>query len=314
MFDEVYESDNSYGYFPHMRPIEMLLKSSIVVLDKPSGPTSHQVAGWVKDMLGVNKVGHGGTLDPGVTGVLPLMVGKASKLAPLLLKNDKEYVVLMRLHKQLNENIVREALLSLQGNEVEQLPPVKSAVSRKTRKRKVYSLDILEIEDRDVLFKIRVEAGTYIRKLCHDIGQMLGVGANMQELRRISSGSFSEEDAVILQDISEAMYLYKHNNEEERLREILLPVERAIKNIKKVYVKDDMVANISYGAPLFKQGIVMLDKNINKGERVAMLTMKGELIAIGVMRCSSNDVSSCSSMVAMPDSVIIERDLYPKKR
>jgi len=139
-----------YGCAPDKRPIEELLTKGVINLDKSRGPTSHQVSAWVKDILNV-KTGHGGTLDPAVSGCLPIFLGTATRLADTLLLSDKEYVCLMRLHKHASRKDIISLFNLFQGN-LFQRPPVKSSVKRELRKRKVYGVEVLEIEENDVLF------------------------------------------------------------------------------------------------------------------------------------------------------------------
>lgn len=155
--------------------------AGIIVIDKPRGPSSHQVAAWVGKMLGC-QVGHAGTLDPQVSGVLLVMLGNAVRLAPLLLKHDKEYVCLMRLHKDVDQQHIVEGAKEFTGR-IYQRPPRRSAVKRLLRIRTIQQLDILDIKGKLVLMNVRCDAGTYIRSLCHHLGLRLGVGAHMQELR-----------------------------------------------------------------------------------------------------------------------------------
>ena len=183
-----------YGKYPGARPIEELLENGIVVLDKWQGPTSHDVASMVKNVLGRTKTGHGGTLDPMVSGVLVITLDNACKVIPALQGQDKEYVGVMRLHKDVTEKEILGAVKKFTG-EITQRPPVRSAVVRRERKRTVHSFGVLEIRERDVLFRVRCEAGTYVRVLCHKIGEILG-GAHMKELRRTAAGRFNESDAV----------------------------------------------------------------------------------------------------------------------
>lgn len=157
-------TDPQYGCPPDKRSVEELLKKGVINLDKPRGPTSHQVAAWVKDILRV-KTGHGGTLDPAVSGCLPIFLGSATRLAEVMLLSTKEYVCLMRLHKHAAKKDIMSLFSHFQG-QIWQRPPVKSSVKRELRKREIYGVEVLEIEENDVLFRISCEAGTYIRKYC----------------------------------------------------------------------------------------------------------------------------------------------------
>ncbi|NMA88122.1 MAG: RNA-guided pseudouridylation complex pseudouridine synthase subunit Cbf5, partial [Methanoculleus bourgensis] len=147
--------------------------SGIVVIDKPRGPSSHQVTAWVGDILG-RRVGHAGTLDPQVSGVLVVMFGGAVRLAPVLLSHNKEYVCLMRLHGDVPREAVDQVAEEFVGR-VYQRPPRKSAVKRNLRIRKIQEIEVLDMEGRLVLFRVRCDAGTYIRTLCVHMGYTLGV-------------------------------------------------------------------------------------------------------------------------------------------
>lgn len=153
------------GCDPNKRTIPELIKYGIVNIDKPKGPTSHQVSSYVQKILGVSKAGHSGTLDPRVTGVLPIALAQATKTTQTLLKAGKEYVCIMHLHKAVDEKKIRAAIKSFIG-EITQLPPIKSAVKREERQRTIYYIKVIEIDGQDVLFKVGCQAGTYIRKLC----------------------------------------------------------------------------------------------------------------------------------------------------
>ena len=175
--------------------MEELLAAGLINLDKPIGPTSHQVTAWVREILGVEKIGHGGTLDPKVSGVLPIATGKATKATDLVLRSDKEYVCMMTLHRDKDEAAVRIVLATFLGD-IYQLPPVRAAVKRQMRVRNVHSIKVLEIVGRDVLFRVNCDAGTYIRTLCVDVGEALGIGAHMEDLRRTRSGSMLEGESA----------------------------------------------------------------------------------------------------------------------
>ncbi|MEM5836736.1 MAG: RNA-guided pseudouridylation complex pseudouridine synthase subunit Cbf5, partial [Candidatus Aenigmatarchaeota archaeon] len=217
------DTNPAYGKKPEERTIEELIKSCVIIVDKHAGPTSHQVTAWIKEIFGVKKAGHAGTLDPAVTGVLPVALENATKVMPVLMGLEKEYVGVMHLHKEVDENLLRQTVLKFVGKIV-QIPPVKSAVARRPREREIKFFDILEIEGKDVLFRIGCEAGTYVRKVTHDIGQKLGVGAHMTELRRIRAGNFTEDQSHSLVEIKDAYEFWKEGKE-EFLRKILIPVE-----------------------------------------------------------------------------------------
>src|SRR3989344_3901169 len=159
------ESLGIFGKDPQERTTEELINYGIVNIDKPKGPTSHQVSAYLQKILGIEKAGHSGTLDPGVTGVQPIALGKATRITEFFLTAPKEYIALMHLHRDFEEEKIKETFQKLIGK-ISQLPPLKSAVKRQLRTREIYETEILEIKGRDILFRIRCQAGTYIRKFC----------------------------------------------------------------------------------------------------------------------------------------------------
>lgn len=276
-----------------MQQIKELLDFGIVNIDKLAGPTSHQVAEYTRNILNVNKSGHPGTLDPNVTGCLPVALGKATKIIELLMGNSKEYVCVMELHKSVNENDIKKVINSFLGK-IRQTPPVKSAVKRQERTREIYEIEILQIEDREVLFRVNCEAGTYIRVLCHQIGQKLGCGAHMKELRRIRSGIFDESSLVTLNDLRDAYEMWnegiksKNQNQikkgEELLCKYVHPIEYAVKYMTKVYVNPGGFKLVNDGQNLKERNIIKLEvKSSGKsemGEKVAIIN-KYKLIGLG---------------------------------
>ncbi|HOO03194.1 MAG: RNA-guided pseudouridylation complex pseudouridine synthase subunit Cbf5 [Methanomassiliicoccales archaeon] len=276
------------GKRPEDRTVEELLDGGVIVLDKVQGPTSHQVTAWVKDILGVERIGHGGTLDPNVSGVLPIALGRAVRMTDLVLRSDKQYVCHMYLHRPVPEEKVREVIGTFVGP-IYQTPPVRSAVKVAMRVRKVSSIDVLEVDGRDVLFKVDCDAGTYVRTLCVDIGEALGVGANMRALRRTRSGAMTEKEAVTLQELTDAVVHWREGDD-TWLRRIIRPMEVLLEPLPKVIVKDSAVDAVAHGADLNAPGIVSLDEGIEKGAQVALLTLKGEALALGTATMAARDM------------------------
>lgn len=301
-----------YGYRPHERPIHFHLDHGIVILDKPKGPSSHEVTETVKRILEYpGKVGHCGTLDPKVTGVLPIVLGNATKLSKLIAGYDKEYVGVLYLHGEVSEEELLQALKKFTGP-IFQRPPVKSAVKRVLRVRRVQSIELLEIEGRFYKLRVRAESGTYIRKLFFDIGEFLGVGGSMRELRRIRSGIFTERDCVTLNDLREAYANWRDSGDEEGLRKVVIPLETAVRQLPKIYIKDSAVASVAHGASLKVKGISSLSRGVRKGVIVAIMTLKGELVAIGRAKMDFEEIMSAESGIAAEvERVIMPRDLYP---
>lgn len=308
------ESEKAYGKRPDKRSIGELAKTSVIIADKHSGPTSHQITKWVADIFRVGKAGHAGTLDPAVTGVLPIALGDARKAMPVLMGVDKEYIGVMRLHKELDDHTLRKTTQSFVGK-IKQRPPIKSAVARKTREREIYFFDILEISDngRDVLFRVGCEAGTYIRKLCHDIGQALGIGANMTELRRTKAGPFTEQESHSLIEVKDAYELWKERGNESRLRKIMIPIEFALLHVKRVFVKDSAVDAICHGSPVYATGIARIQTEIVRGETIVVYTLKEELVALGIAKMTSEEMLKRKRGAAVrTDRVFMKIGTYPK--
>jgi len=265
--------------FKKERPLSELYDKSFVVLNKPQGPTSHQVAAYVKEILGLERTGHTGTLDPNVTGVLPVGLGRATRIIMGLINTGKEYVCYMKLHDDYTPDEIRAVCGEFVGD-IEQLPPIKSAIKRELRTRTVYYLDVLEIQGRDVLFRIGCQAGTYIRKVCTDIGEKLGSGGHMQQLVRTKAACFTDSAMFTLDDLRDAVVFAKEGNEAV-LRSILQPVERAVSHLRRVYVFNTAARRIIQGAQLMVPGIIMVDENISAQEDVAVYTQFGEFLCLG---------------------------------
>ncbi|PKK86400.1 MAG: RNA-guided pseudouridylation complex pseudouridine synthase subunit Cbf5 [Thermoplasmata archaeon HGW-Thermoplasmata-1] len=306
------DTNPNYGKRPEDRTIEELLDYGMINLDKPWGPTSHQVVAWLKDILGIGIAGHGGTLDPRVTGVLPVALGASTKAIKVLLEAGKEYVCVMRLHRDLDPDTVVNACNSFVGS-VSQMPPVRSAVARRRRMRRIYYLDVLEICGRDVLFRVGCEAGTYIRTLCVDIGRKLKCGAHMQELRRTRTGRFGEDSLSNLHDVLDACVFWKNDGDESWIRKVILPIERLFDHLPKVVVRDSAVGAVCHGANLAVPGIVQVDSGIAIGDTLCMETLKGEAVAVAKSLMTSDELLTKGDGIAADTlRVIMPTETYPK--
>jgi H/ACA ribonucleoprotein complex subunit 4 len=305
-------TDPAYGLTPENRKLEEYIKNGLVILDKPRGPTSHQTASWVKEILGVVKAGHSGTLDPAVSGVLPIAMEDSAKILDFLLGANKEYIAVMRVHQELPKEQIEKVVKQFQGT-IYQKPPVKSAVKRQLRTRRIHKMEILETDGRNTLLKINCEAGTYIRKLIHDIGLVLGTGANMQELRRTKAGQFTEKESITLHDLKDAWQTYLEEKDETQIRKAVKPVEYAVQSLPKIWVKDTAVDAICHGASLMMPGIAQLNNNIKKGTIVALMTLKNELIAIASSQHTSAELmKKRNGTAATSQRVIMKPNTYPK--
>ena len=305
-------TDPTHGWEPSKRPIGQLLQYGLIPLDKTTGPTSHEEVSWVRRLTGVDKAGHSGTLDPGVSGMLPIGLGHATKALGLLLMFPKEYVGIMRIHSSVPRNQVDRVIAEF-TDEIYQRPPQRSSVKRETRTRRVYELEVLEQKGNLFLLRCVCQAGTYIRKLYYDIGEVLGVGATMVELRRTKVGPLDENKGIVtLHELDIAVGRWKEGDESE-LRRVVLPIESCLDGVKKVVVKDSAVDAVCHGAMLAIPGVLSLSKGISKGETVVLLTAKGELIGIAEAAMTTAEVESQPKGIAFPvRRVIMEQETYPK--
>ena len=258
-----------------MKPITELLNFSLINIDKSAGPTSYSISEFVKRQLGLKKTSHMGTLDPKVTGVLPITLGRACKLAGYFIKHDKSYVGILHTHKEQDIIKLQKLIDKNFVGKIKQIPPHRSAVKRKEREREVYSWKLLENSEdgRDFLFECKVEGGTYIRKICSDLGEMIG-GAHMEELRRTEAGIFSEDKIYDLFEFKSAVDKYKNRNEKD-LRKMLISAEDAIKKVLPVVeIEKKVIKSLHIGRPLFRDSIVSDIKGIKTDDRFAVFCKK----------------------------------------
>ncbi len=278
-------TESKHGIAPESRSIKEHLRKGIIVLDKPRGPTSHQVSAWVRQMVGAEKAGHGGTLDPNVSGVLVIALDDALKALQVLLLDSKEYIATMKLHGQADRKDIDRVLKEF-TTEIYQTPPVRAAVKRERRSRTIHEMEILDVVDKNVLLRVVCESGTYIRTLCVDMGDALGVGGHMFELRRTRTAGFDESQIVKLHELKDAFVAYQEGDE-THLRKVILPFERMLGHLPKVYVKDSAVDAICHGADVAIPGIKKIEGKFEAGQVVAVMTQKGEGIAVGKAKMDS---------------------------
>ncbi|MFC6835165.1 RNA-guided pseudouridylation complex pseudouridine synthase subunit Cbf5 [Halomarina ordinaria] len=262
---------------PDERSTDDLLDFGVVNLDKPPGPSSHQVAGWLRDLAGVERAAHAGTLDPKVTGCLPVLLGDATRTAQVFDDSVKGYVAVLELHRPAPTDF--DAVVREFEGEVYQKPPRKSAVSRRLRARTIHELTVLEREDRRALLRVECAPGTYIRKLCHDIGLALGTGAHMGALRRVRTGSFDDTALVTMHDLTDAL-AFAAEGDESLLRECVAPAERALVDLPRVTVAESAAEQIAEGAPVYAPGVLAVE-DAGRGELVACYTSDGAAVCIG---------------------------------
>lgn len=304
------ETNPALGCKPEERKTEEIINYGIINIDKPKGPTSHQVSDFVQKILNIGKSGHSGTLDPAVTGVLPVALGRGTRIVQTLLTAGKEYVAVMHLHKNAEEKLLRETIGRHFVGKIQQLPPIKSSVKRQLRTRTVYYFEILEIEGKDVLFKAGTEAGTYIRKLIHDIGKKLEIGAHMAELRRTKAGPFDEASLATLQELTDAYHFWKGESNEKFLRKIIQPVESGVRHLPKVWVLDTTIESVCHGVDLKVPGISKLNGNISRDEPVAIMSLKDELVALGIAKLNSEEMLGEKGIAVQTEKVFMQPGTY----
>ena len=307
-------TDDAYGTYYDKRTIEQLLNYGIILLDKPPGPTSHETVAWTKRLLKLPKIGHSGTLDPQVSGVLPLGLGEATKALGVLLYGPKEYHALGRIHSLPSKEKLNEVIAMFQG-EIFQKPPQRSAVVRQTRTRTIYEFELLEQKERLLLTRILCEAGTYVRKLYYDLGEVLGPGATMVELRRTRVDQFSEKDGLVtLHELADAFALWEEKKNASKLMKMIKPVELALSELKSVVIRDSAVDAMCHGAQLAIPGILKISPNLKKGDVVGIYTQKGEAVALAEATMSEEEIRDAAKGYAfVTNRIIMAPNTYPKK-
>ena len=279
---------------------------------KPAGITSHDVVNKIRRLLKITKVGHTGTLDPGVTGVLPICIGKGTKVAQFMTEKVKEYrgeltlgistntqdgsgsVIEEKESSHITEEQIRAAFANFVG-ELEQIPPMVSAVKykgkrlyelarqgqeveREPRKITIFKLEILETKNigkphPSILFDVLCSKGTYIRTLCDDIGAALKVGGHMSSLIRTKSGPFDIENAVSLEIIED----YVRNN---KLEEILHPLEVGLQGMSRIEIKPNLVEKVQHGNRIFLPGVISSTEGLTEGQHICIYG-ENKLLALG---------------------------------
>ena len=294
------------------------MMDGVIIIDKPAGKTSHDVVSEVKKILGVKKAGHTGTLDPMVTGVLPVCLNEATKLAGFLTGEDKEYLATMLLGVKtdtldiegkiisqsdnfVTEEEIRAAMTQMVGK-IKQVPPAYSAVkycgkplykwARKgvlldmeSREVKIHSIVIEDISFPRVTFRVVCSKGTYIRTLCSDVGDLLGLGACLYSLRRLRSGYFSEEMGVSLNN-------YEDNNKKNKLLEKILPMAELLPLLTTIKLEDHYAAKLLNG---WQPSVEMMKEHdlpfLKAGDMVKFISSSGYLLAVAEMVAPVNKFS-----------------------
>ncbi|MBU5688539.1 MAG: hypothetical protein KQA41_00880 [Candidatus Aenigmarchaeota archaeon] len=237
----------------------------VLLIDKPRGITSRQVCEIVKQKFKAKKAGHSGTLDLNATGLMLVALDEATKAMPLFERMDKTYEGIMHLHKDVDEQVLKNEVKKFIGKIV-QKPPVKSRVKRVYRERYVYFFDILEKNGRDVKFITKVEAGTYIRKLVDDLGKNIG-GAHLKDLRRLKIGEFDIKNACDIYNLSE---------------DCLIELIRLLDNSKKIFLNKNFLSKVLNGYFIKKDWIEKIHGSIQKNDKVAIF-VEDKIVGIGLV-------------------------------
>ena len=314
IFDDNATTNPKFGSIPLDRSLDELLGSGILLVKKPRGPTSHQLTAWIRNVLGIKKIGHGGTLDPMATGLLTILCGRATRLTDIILKGDKRYISVIRFGRNIDSLELESLLASLVG-EIYNVPPKESAVKVQVRTRTISSLRLLDFDSdsRIAAIEISCVAGTYIRTLTRDIGLLLNTSCEMLELHRDKTSIFDESMACNMHQLVDAIFLWKEHNDERSLRKLLTPVESILTKIPSITIKDGAVAAMTHGAPLARPGVVNASSKITSGSLVVINSMKGEAVAVAEINIDIDDVSDMKKgQVAVAKSVLMPTGIYPQ--
>jgi H/ACA ribonucleoprotein complex subunit 4 len=312
ILDKDAETSPDHGSVPAERSIEQLFDSGFILLDKAPGPSSHQVSAWARDMMGLEKLGHGGTLDPFATGLLPLLAGKAMRLTGRILTHDKSYLAVLKLGEETDRSVVEEKMAMLTGK-VYNVPPEISAVRVQVRTRAISRFEILDFDGTSMLTHIECEAGTYVRTMARDLGLLLDSPVELKELRRPTSGEFSLQQSITMQQLADAYWLWKEKGDSSAILRILHPVEDMLSGVPQIVIKDGAAAALSHGAPLLRPGVISIPEDLGVGSEVLLVTLKGEAVALANLVQPSKVIPEMTQgEVAKPNCVLMREDTYPR--
>jgi len=288
----------------------------LLIINKPKGWTSHDVVAKLRKTLSIQKIGHTGTLDPDATGVLCACIGKATRLIEYTSEDEKEYRVIMRLGlttdtldaagKVIKETkdfsvareVIEEAFTKFTGR-ISQIPPMYSAVKvggtplyrlarqgkeipRAPREVFIREIRLLEYSGEFVKFDVLCSRGTYVRTLCADIGDHLGVGAHTYSLERLRSGVFTIEDALSIEDVER---LHKAGMLSARV----IGTDQMVAWMPSVRVKGLWEEGVRHGRGLTSESISGIEGNFHRGDKVRLTGSQGELLSIGTALCDSRE-------------------------
>ena len=292
--------------------------NKIISILKPTGMTSHDVVSRVRKILNIKKVGHTGTLDPDASGVLPICIGKATKVCEVILNKDKSYICELTLgistdtydasgeilkkvddFKFSNEDI--ERAFDTQRGEINQLPPIYSAlkvngkrmcdlvrsgrqseITLKTRRVNIKDIKILSIKGNKVMFYVECSKGTYVRSICHDIGEYLGCGAHMSFLNRTSSGKFDLDNSITLEEL-ELFY------ENKTLDKYLYDIDYVLDSFNYVVLNPNAIKYYSNGGSIDDKRF--LKNNFDKDDEFVRVYSTDNLLGLGKLSKHNNTIS-----------------------
>lgn len=313
ILEESPNTDDAFGGLPDDRSLEERLASGFILIDKPAGPTSHQLAAWARDLLGLERLGHGGTLDPFATGVLPLMAGRCMKITNKILKHRKCYIAVFRFKESPSEEELRSTMASMTGR-IYNVPPEVSAVKVQVRTRTIHAFELLDIDGKDAIARITCEAGTYIRTMARDMGLMLNTPVSLKELRRESSGMFDLQQCVTMDQLADAVWLWKECGQEDALKRIVHPIEKLLADVPRCQIKDSAVAALAFGAPLLRPGLVNLPAGLSKGTELLVTSLKQEAVGFVKLKADAETIVAMESgEVARPSMVLMDTEVYPRR-
>ncbi len=289
---------------------ERIAEGAFLLIDKPRGPSSHQVTAWVRDLLSVERAGHAGTLDPNVSGLLWIGVGRALKLIPLVLEFSKRYVGVMVLHGAVPVKEVELVASEFQAA-IFQTPPVRSAVKRERRIRRIHRLSVLEIDPPRVLLDVTADSGTYLRTLAVDLGEAWGTEAHLEELRRVATGPFREAQSITVTELEDALERARQGEPGPALA-ALHPLSEVWQEFPKIVLKEAAAAAVAHGASLARGGILHLTTPFGRGDSVALVNRTGAIVAVGEARVGSEELGTVrSGWVVETRRVLAEAADYP---
>ena len=288
--------------------------NKIVNIIKPTGMTSHDVVSAVRKILNIKKVGHTGTLDPDASGVLPICIGKATKVSELILNKDKSYIceltlgintdtydssgeILEKFDVEVDEQKIKNAF-DTQSGEINQFPPIYSALKvngkkmcdlarsgksdeivLKSRKVNIKDINILSINHNKIMFYVKCSKGTYVRSICYDIGKELGCGGHMSFLLRTSSGKFNLENGITLEQLQE----YKENN---ILDKYLYDIDYVLSNLNYVQIHQNAYKYYTNGGVIDNKRFIQ--QNFNNEDELVRVYCNGEFLGTGRLSRKGN--------------------------